>query len=120
MTRQTDFSYTWSTEVGNAGPDTLYLNIEPWGWSEEVRAGESRCVVLRGPEGEAYVERGLQSLTIWGWVGSSYLLYRGDELLHPEGLVFPDLPASFDPQSGKGTRGFLGLVLGREPPPSSE
>ena len=94
--------------ITNTGPDALSVILEPWGMVHVLAPGASfRVVASSALPGGLEVVEGEESVTVYGWAGSTLQMYQDDEMVEDFSTVVPGLPP------GMSTRDFVGFMFGR-------
>ncbi len=92
--------------ITNTGPDALPVYIEPWGIVYALAPGESfRVMASSAQPGRVEILESGESVTVYGWAGSTLQLYQDDELVEDFSTVVPGLPP------GKSTQDFVGFMF---------
>ncbi len=82
--------------IRNLETDTLIVLVEPWAEEYEVSGGATIQLRFRGPDGGfPELEHSRSRLTVYGWPGSSFSVFRDDvEISHGGGSIgAPPTPA---------------------------
>lgn len=77
--------------VQNEEPEALAVTIEPWGRVVLVENGADHLVVFSGSMVDKPLIRwGKSSLTIFGWPGSVFVVYRNGEEITSSDVPAPE------------------------------
>lgn len=101
--------------VSNSGSDPFEVWFEPWGMPHLLPAGESFRIIGRSPDpGQMKVVRRAGYMAVYGWAGSTLLVYNRETLVDDFNIVFPELPP------GISTREFVEFMFGGPDGPGSQ
>lgn len=77
-------------------PGGSTIIVEPWANEYEARSGETWEVELTGPAcgctAETVVENEQERVTVWGWTGCTYKVFRNRELVDRSDNRVPEIP----------------------------
>jgi hypothetical protein len=75
--------------IQNSETDTLIVLVEPWAEEYKVSAGATIELRFRGPNGGfPELEHSRSRLTVYGWPGSSFSVFRDNmEISHGAGSI---------------------------------
>ena len=92
--------------VTNPGSTSLQVWFEPWGMPHSLQAGEVFRVIGRSPQpGRMEIVETDGAVAVYGWAGSTLMVYKGDVLVDDFNIVFPELPP------GMSARGFVEFMF---------
>ena len=94
--------------IENRGTGPIEVWFEPWGMAHSLPPGQSfRVVAISDQPGQVEIVREEKHIAVYGWVGCTMQVYRGDDLVDDFSIKFPEMLPP-----GMSTKEFIGFMFG--------